>query len=66
MKYFGSKQIVQPDENEIAAGRLMAIANRFKADLPSASEGFEIAPDGDDSTLDLFDQVSPEPPEIQQ
>ena len=63
MRYFGSKQYVQPDENEIAAERLMAIANRFKADLPSSSEGFEIAPESEEP-LDLFDQ--PEGPETQQ
>lgn len=63
MRYFGSKQIVQPDENAIAAERLMAIASRYKADLPSSSEGFEIAPAGEEP-LDLFaEQPSSEAPE---
>ena len=59
MRYFGSKQYVQPDEDAIAAERLMAIANRFKADLPSSAEGFEVASENEES-LDLFEQ--PEPP----
>jgi len=65
MRYFGSKQHVQPDENEIAAERLMAIANRFKADLPSSSEGFEVVPT--DEPLDLFEgQPASEAPETRQ
>lgn len=59
MRYFGSKQYVQPDEDAIAAERLMAIANRFKADLPSSAEGFEVA-SVNEEPLDLFEQ--PEPP----
>ena len=58
MRYFGSKQYVQPDENAIAAERLMAIANRFKADLPSSAEGFEIASESE-APLDLFDEQPP-------
>lgn len=66
MRYFGSKQFVQQDENEIAAERLMAIANRFRAELPSSSEGFEIAPESDE-TSDLFNAQPPsEAPETQQ
>ncbi|HWJ59426.1 MAG TPA: hypothetical protein VNR68_07325 [Sphingomicrobium sp.] len=66
MRYFGSKQIVQPDENAIAAERLMAIASRYKADLPSSSEGFEIVPDSEEP-LDLFEgQPSSEAPETPQ
>lgn len=66
MRYFGSKQFVQQDENEIAAERLMAIANRFRAELPSSSEGFEVVPDSDE-TPDLFDAQPPsEAPETQQ
>ena len=66
MRYFGSKQYVQPDENEIAAERLMAIANRFRAELPSSSEGFGIVSDNDESPS-LFDAPpSSEPPESQQ
>ena len=57
MRYFGSKQYVQADENEIAAERLMAIASRYKAELPSASEGFEVVPEADETPLDLFDEA---------
>ena len=32
MKYFGTKQVAEIDENAIAAERLMVIANRFKTD----------------------------------
>jgi hypothetical protein len=35
MKYFGTKQVVEIDENAIAAERLMAIASRFKTDRSS-------------------------------
>jgi len=35
MKYFGTKQVVEIDENAIAAERLMAIASRFKTDCSS-------------------------------
>ena len=66
MRYFGSKQSVQSNENEIAAERLMAIANRFRADLPSSVEGFEVAPESGE-TPDSFDaQPSSEAPETQQ
>jgi len=68
MRYFGSKQFVQQDENEneIAAERLMAIANRFRSELPSSSEGFEVVPESEEP-LDLFDQQLPsETPETQQ
>ena len=57
MRYFGSKQYVQPDENEIAAERLMAIASRYKAELPSAAEGFEVMPESEEVPLDLFDEA---------
>lgn len=55
MRYFGSKQCMQPDENAIAAERLMAIANRFRAELPSSSESFEVVP-GNEEPVDLFEQ----------
>lgn len=65
MRYFGSKQHVQPDENEMVAERLMAIANRFKAHLPSSSEGFEVVPT--DEPLDLFEgKQASESPETRQ
>lgn len=67
MRYFGSKQYVQPDENDIAAERLMAIASRYKAELPSSAEGFEVVPENDESTLDLFDGApQSDAPESQQ
>lgn len=65
MKYFGSKQFVEQDENAIAAERLMAIANRFRTELPSSSEGFEVVPESEEP-LDLFEQPSSEAPETQQ
>ena len=67
MRYFGSKQYVQPDENEIAAERLMAIASRYKADLPSSAEGFEVVPESEEIPLDLFEETpqsdAPESPQ---
>jgi hypothetical protein len=33
MKYFGTKQAAQIDENAVAAERLMSIASRFKSNV---------------------------------
>jgi hypothetical protein len=57
MRYFGSKQYVQPDEDAIAAERLTAIASRFKADLPSSLEGFEVMPESDEAPFDVVDET---------
>jgi hypothetical protein len=35
MKYFGTKQVAEIDENAIAAERLMSIASRFKTERSS-------------------------------
>jgi hypothetical protein len=67
MRYFGSKQYVQQDEDVIAAERLMAIASRYKAELPSSSEGFEVVSESEEVPLDLFDEApQPGAPESQQ
>lgn len=56
MKYFGTKQRVQADENEVALGRLTAIASRYRVE-PAPEVEVELPLD--------FPEPPPEP-EVQQ
>ena len=53
MKYFGTKQTAEVDENAVAAERLMAIASRFKSERPGEISGESNAAGKDEPPADV-------------